>query len=133
MKVIGGRGSIRKPDTVASGSVDDTPNRIAYDRSMTSTSICEGDTSITTIPPALIIHPEIIITPEVQSIESGLCTLWVGISITAKLSRADGKPDFVSTMPSFGMETSSLLPTAALHVRYPRFIPSLMRDRHQPW
>ena len=107
MKVIGGRGSIRKAPAVEHDNVDapidDTPTRRASGRSIISASIYEGSTLNTIIPSAFVICPEIKITPEVQSMESGPCTLWIGISVAAKLSRADGEPGYMSSMTRFGM------------------------------
>ncbi|KAG9242550.1 hypothetical protein BJ878DRAFT_544153 [Calycina marina] len=103
MKAIGGRGSLRKllgPKDISSLT---TPNRRVSGRSMVSiatfdTSLAEGMRR-----PALALRPDITITPEVQSMESGSCTLWVAISITGTLGRADGES--ASVEGSDGLDT----------------------------
>ena len=106
MKVIGGRGSIRNQPVLASTNDYDNPDRRVSNRSTKSASMYEGSTLNTMIRPPLVLHPEIAITPEVQSVESGSCTFWVGISITAKLNRADGELDLENFMQNLGMSSS---------------------------
>jgi hypothetical protein len=44
----------------------------------------------TGVPSAFVLCPQITITPEVASVETGICTIWVAILITGALQRADG-------------------------------------------
>ena len=91
MKAIGGRGSIRMRQARENVFVDDPlTRRNSIQSAMTSASIYE-DNVLDIVAPALVLCPNITITPEVPSMESGSCTLWVGVSITGKLRRADGQ------------------------------------------
>ena len=114
MKAIGGRGSFRKNPIPQYNSIGDTPNRQASGRSTTSASMYEGSTFNAIIHSALVLHPEITIIPEVQNMDSGSCSLWVGISITAKLSKADGESTFETIVPGLGM--SSFRVQLAMHL-----------------
>ncbi|KAH8597187.1 hypothetical protein B0O99DRAFT_87134 [Bisporella sp. PMI_857] len=89
LKAIGGRGSARVKNSsrCATGSA----GRRVSGHSVTSTCFYEDSTSETRTQPAHVLCPEIEITPEVPSVESACCILWVAVSITGKLRRADGK------------------------------------------
>jgi len=83
-------------------------------RSSLSASMHEGGTSSVITRSALVLHPEITITPEVRSIESSSCSLWAGISIAAKLSRADGGLGTQNNMSNLGMSACLCF---AMHLR----------------
>ncbi len=44
-------------------------------------------------PDVFVLCPQIIITPEISSVDTGSCFLWVAIEVTGTLQRADGLED----------------------------------------
>jgi hypothetical protein len=59
-------------------------------RDISSTSFQSSSPPSAGLPSAFVLCPQITITPEVSSLETGPCSLWVAVLITGALQRADG-------------------------------------------
>lgn len=77
------------PDSSDIADVDIHP-RISSYRDTTSNLSLSSSPPSAGLPSAFVLCPQITITPEVSSVETGSCTLWVAVLITGALQRADG-------------------------------------------
>ena len=71
------------------GSLDITEvsinSRLSYEEDPPSSIISDG------LPPdVFVLWPQIVITPEISSVDTGCCFLWVAIEVTGTLQKADG-------------------------------------------
>lgn len=64
--------------------------RISSCRDTASTPSPSSSPPSAGLPSAFVLCPQITVTPEVCSVETGSCTLWVAVLITGALQRADG-------------------------------------------
>lgn len=119
----GNRGSDSSADSIASTSTayfvehdsqDITDisinSRISYGespirRGPSISSSGTDSTSAVSPPEAFVLCPQIIVTPELASVDGGSCNLWLAIEVTGILRRADGhgKHNEVQTYPSQSM------------------------------
>ncbi|KAH7312914.1 hypothetical protein BKA65DRAFT_148923 [Rhexocercosporidium sp. MPI-PUGE-AT-0058] len=73
------------------GSLDITD--VSFNSRLSSS--CESDPPSSSIshilaPDIFVLCPQIVITPEISSVDTGCCFLWVAVEVTGTLQRADG-------------------------------------------
>lgn len=66
-------------------------------------------------PDIFVLCPEIVITPEMSSVDTGCCFLWVAIEITGTLQKADGHESQYDESQSSSSHVSDLTAYGRLH------------------